>query len=69
MAGGDVRGGQALGATDSTASEPASLAFSPDDLAASFFSNIGISPDTEFQSNVGRPMILVRDGSPIQGLF
>ncbi|MCR9295253.1 MAG: DUF1501 domain-containing protein [bacterium] len=69
MAGGDVRGGQVIGATDATAAEPTSVGFSPDDLAASFFANIGISPKTEFQSNVGRPITLVRDGTPIHSLL
>ena len=69
MAGGNVRGGQVIGETDATAAEPASVGYSPDDLAASFFANIGISPETEFQSNVGRPITLVRDGTPIRGLF
>jgi hypothetical protein len=69
MAGGDVRGGRAIGETDATAAEPASVGYTPDDLAASFFANIGIRPDTEFQTNVGRPIALVRDGSPIDGLF
>ncbi len=41
----------------------------PDDLAASFFHNIGIDPKTEFRANVGRPVTLVRDGSPIRPLF
>ena len=68
MAGGDVRGGQVVGETDATAAEPASVGYSPDDLAASFFTNIGISPKSEFQSNVGRPITLVRDGTPIRGL-
>lgn len=69
MAGGDVRGGQVIGATDKTAAEPSSVGFSPDDLAASFFANLGISPQVEFQSNVGRPITLVRDGNPIDSLF
>jgi len=69
MAGGDVRGGQVIGATDATAMEPADSIISPDDLAASFFANIGIDPKTEFLSNVGRPITLVRDGSPIRELF
>ena len=41
----------------------------PDDLAASFFTNIGISPNSEFQSNVGRPITLVREGTLIRGLL
>lgn len=69
MAGGNVRGGQVIGQTDATAAEPLSAGYSPDDLAASFFRNMGIDPKIEFKSNVGRPMTLVRDGSPIKGLF
>ena len=69
MAGGDVRPGQVIGETDATAAEPVSVGFSPDDLAASFFANIGISPKAEFQSNVGRPITLVRDGTLIRELF
>jgi len=69
VAGGDFKGGQAVGATDDTAAEPVSAGFSPDDLAASFFANVGIPSKTEFQSDVGRPITLIRDGSPIQNLF
>ncbi len=69
MAGGDVRGGQVVGASDATAAEPAGEAFSPDDLAASFYRNIGVDPATEFKTNVGRPITLVREGEPIRQLF
>lgn len=69
MAGGKVLGGQVIGDTDATASEPIDVGYTPDDVAASFFTNIGIDPKTEFQTNVGRPVALVRDGSPIAGLF
>ena len=69
LAGGDVRGGTVAGASDATASAPSGDGFSPDDLAASFFQNTGIDPKTEFQTNVGRPVTLVRNGSVIQPLF
>ena len=69
IAGGDVRGGQAIGQTDATASEPVGSGVTPDDLAASFFQNIGIDPRAEFQTNVGRPVTLVREGTPIGALF
>ena len=69
MAGGRVSGGQVIGATDEQAAEPLSSGYSPDDLAASFFENIGISPRTEFETNVGRPITLVRDGSVIPQLL
>ena len=69
MAGGDIRGGQVIGETDSKAAEPKNESVSPEDLAASFFQNIGIDPKIEFQANVGRPITLVRDGNPIGRLF
>ena len=69
MAGGDIRGGQVIGETDTKAAEPKNESVSPEDLAASFFQNIGIDPKMEFQANVGRPITLVRDGNPIGRLF
>ncbi len=69
MAGGRVHGGQVLGATDRTGSEPIGHGYTPDDLAASYFRNIGIDPQTQFQTNTGRPVMLVRDGQPIEDLF
>ena len=69
MAGGDVRGGQVVGASNATAAEPDGEGFSPDDLAASFYRNIGVDPATEFKTNVGRPITLVREGEAIRQLF
>lgn len=69
LAGGAIRGGQVVGETDERAAEPVSTGFTPDDLAASLFHNLGISPRSEFQTNVGRPITLVRDGNPIQQRF
>ena len=69
MAGGDVQGGQAIGETDKLAGEPEGAGYSPEDIAASFFQNIGISPQKEFQTNVGRPINLVRNGQLIKQLF
>lgn len=43
--------------------------FSPDDLAASFYKNIGIDPQTKYHTNIGRPVMLVRDGNVIPSLF
>ena len=69
MAGGDVEGGQVIGETDERAGAPVGKGYSPDDLAASFFQNIGINSKHEFQTNVGRPINLIRDGQPINQLF
>ncbi|QDV84748.1 DUF1501 domain-containing protein [Planctomycetes bacterium TBK1r] len=69
MAGGSVSAGQVVGATDDKAAGPAGEGFTPDDLAATFFQNIGIDPKTEYQASVGRPITLIRDGSPIPGVL
>ena len=42
MAGGGVRGGQVIGESDDTASGPRHEGISPDDVAASFYQNLGI---------------------------
>ena len=68
MAGGSVNAGQVIGETDGKAQGPVGEGFTPDDLAASFFQNIGIDPKTEYEANVGRPITLIRDGEPIPGL-
>ena len=69
QAGGSIRGGQALGESDEKASMPANEGFTPDDVAASFYHNVGIDHTKEYQTNTGRPIMIVRDGSVIRELF
>ena len=69
MAGGAVRGGQVIGESDDTAAAPRHEGISPDDVAASFYYNLGIDPMMEFDSSTGRPITLVRDGQIIDQLF
>lgn len=69
MAGGAVRGGQVIGESDDTASGPRHEGISPDDVAASFYYNLGIDPTLEYDSTTGRPITLVRDGNIVQQLF
>lgn len=69
MAGGGVRGGQVVGESDATASGPANEAITPDDVAASLYHNLGIDHTMEFETETGRPIILVRDGHVIEPLF
>ncbi|MCA9247409.1 MAG: DUF1501 domain-containing protein [Planctomycetales bacterium] len=69
MAGGRVRGGQVIGESDDKATGPAHDGISPDDVAASFYHNLGIDPTTEYHSTTGRPITLVRNGKVIKGLF
>jgi len=69
MSGGRANCGQVLGASDEKGIGPADGGWTPDDLAASFYRNIGIDPRTEFRSRNGRPITLIRDGNPIPGLI
>jgi hypothetical protein len=69
LAGGSLRAGQVIGATDDKAEGPLDKGFSPDDLAATFLANIGIDPSKEYHANVGRPVTIIRNGSPIRQLL
>jgi len=69
MAGGAIRGGRVIGASDEKGSEPAGTKYSPDDVAASFFHNLGIDPTREYETNTGRPVMIVRNGKIIDELF
>ncbi len=69
MAGGGVRGGQVVGESDETASGPKHDPIKPDDVAASLYYALGIDPTLEYHTETGRPITLVRDGTPIQQLF
>jgi hypothetical protein len=69
MSGGGIKTGQVLGATDEKASGPIGSGFTPDQMAATFFRNMGIDPHKEYQTNIGRPVMIVRDGEAIPELF
>jgi len=69
MAGAEVRGGQVIGASDANGMGPESEGFSPDDVAATFYRNIGIDPQSENHTETGRPIQLVRNGRAISRVF
>ncbi|MCA9223782.1 MAG: DUF1501 domain-containing protein [Planctomycetales bacterium] len=69
MAGGGVRGGQAVGESDDKATLPRHEAISPDDVAASFYHALGIDHTKEYHTSTGRPIMIVRDGRVLPQLF
>lgn len=69
FAGGGVRGGQVIGASDATGSEPADEAITPEEIAASFYHGLGIDHQKEYHTSTGRPVMIVRKGALIPGLF
>jgi hypothetical protein len=68
FAGGGVPGGQVYGATDESASAPARDAVSPDDIAATIYTLLGIPPETEIRDPLQRPH-RVALGQPIRQLL
>jgi len=68
VAGAGVRGGQVLGKSDGIGAYPSVNPFSPDDLGATIYRTLGISPDTELHDRLGRPVTL-NLGKPIDALF
>jgi hypothetical protein len=56
LAGGGVRGGQVLGASDELAEGPRDRPVTPADLARTVYVLLGIDPDLELQTADGRPI-------------
>lgn len=69
MAGGGICGGQVYGTTDAKATEPASDAVSPDDVATTFYHCLGIDHTKEYHTSSGRPIMIVRDGHRVDKLL
>jgi len=67
FAGGGIRPGQVIGQTDAHAGLPISEAFTPSDLAATIFHQLGIDTNAEFHDARGRPY-RVYLGEPIRPL-
>jgi len=69
LAGGGIKGGQVVGASDDKGLGPLNDGFRPDDVAASFYHALGIDPKKEYHTTTGRPMMIVRDGEVMPQLF
>ena len=70
MAGGGVKGGQVIGASDKDAMEPAERPVKPSDIHATVCHALGIDHEKEVYTPQDRPMILVREGAePVHELF
>jgi uncharacterized protein (DUF1501 family) len=69
MAGGGVRGGQVLGASDKQGARPALRPVSPQDVLASIYYSLGVDAGQYFARPGGEPFALVEEGRPIRELF
>jgi hypothetical protein len=68
FAGGGIRGGQVYGASDAEAAYPKANPVSPEDMLATMYHALGISPDSLIHDQLGRPHRLV-EGEPLVHLF
>ncbi len=67
FAGGGVPGGAVIGASDKTAAHPSDTPTTPEDVAATIYTLLGIPPDTELRDGQDRPYTL-SPGTPVKGL-
>ena len=68
LAGGGVRGGQAIGATDAFGEVPRDTPVRPEDLAFSILRLLGVNPAKEYTTAGGRPIKILDRGAMIPGL-
>ncbi len=65
FAGGGIRRGQVVGATDKYASDVAERPISPKDLLATMYHLLGIGPDVRIPHQTGQPVPLLPEGSSV----
>jgi len=69
LAGAGLPRGLVLGKTDAGGDAPADRPVTPADLAATFYTVLGINPDLQFPTSDGRPIRLVENGSAVRELL
>jgi len=69
LAGGGLRRGQVVGATNARGEYPTSAALTPQDLLATLYRHLGIDPSHHLTDSLGRPVPLLAGGEPIRQLI
>lgn len=67
-AGGGVRGGNVVGASDRTCAFPSEMPVAPADVVATIYHALGLAPQTLMHDPLGRPLAIC-EGQPIGQLF
>lgn len=68
LAGGGVQGGQVIGASDRVGESPRDNPITPNDLACTIYTLLGIDPDFELHTADGRPVQVNQGGKLIQAI-
>ena len=69
MAGGGIRGGQVVGASDAHAAFPAERPVTPQDILSSIYHSLGIDSSPQLAARGAEPYAPVGNGRPIRELF
>ncbi len=69
MAGGGLKRGLTIGATDKQAASVIDRPITPSDMAATLLKALGIDPDVTLHTPIGRPVQLAGGGRPVHELF
>jgi uncharacterized protein (DUF1501 family) len=69
LAGGGLRGGQVIGATNAKAEHPVKQALTPANLLATVYKVLGVDPKQSFKDHTGRPIPILDEGKPIEEAF
>lgn len=69
LAGGGMRHGQVIGATEADGGNIKERPVTPGDLAATIYQHMGVPLDTTYTDNTGRPRFVVDSGRPIAELL
>jgi hypothetical protein len=69
LAGGGLRVGQAIGATDRLGEAPAERPLHPNDFLATLYHHLGIDPTREVQERTGRPFPILDRAAPMPELY
>jgi uncharacterized protein (DUF1501 family) len=69
VAGGGIKGGRVVGASDDKGAEPAENAKTPQDVLATMYRHLGVDIHEQYQDFSGRPHPVLPYGNPIEELF
>jgi hypothetical protein len=69
LAGGGIKGGQIVGASEKWGGGVHERLTTPLDLCATIYHQLGIPLTTHFDDSTGRPTSIVGDGQPIRELL
>jgi hypothetical protein len=69
LAGGPVRGGRVVGASDEKGAFPKTNPKTPQDVLATLYQHLGIDTQAQYVNNAGRPISVLPSGQPIDELF